>query len=131
MTNKMSTNEIIKALDLFIGNTEPTGESERDRQIIDNLRTLIDITNWCLDGVMRSAYVRHSLESSIRIIGETAFSAMCEWEEWLRLQNVDCETANHDAGGCLGYGRGKNDDEPIDVCRNCSRYTGYCEGGET
>lgn len=36
----------------------------------------------------------------------------------------DCEAANHDAGGCLGYGYSENDDEPIDVCKVCKKYIG-------
>ncbi len=36
----------------------------------------------------------------------------------------DCEHAEHDGAGCLGYSGCSQDDEPIDACKNCDRYTG-------
>lgn len=36
----------------------------------------------------------------------------------------DCEHANHDGAGCLGYCRCEQDDEPIDACKECEKYTG-------
>lgn len=89
MNNRMSTKEIVKVLDCLIGDTEPTGESESDERTLYALKTLIDITNWCLDGVERSAHFRHDLASSVRENGETAFSAMCEWEEWLKTNTEE------------------------------------------
>lgn len=35
----------------------------------------------------------------------------------------NCDAAEHDSAGCLGYGHGE-DDEPIDVCKKCGEYTG-------
>lgn len=89
MNYRMSTKEIVKVLDCLIGDTEPTGESESDERTLYALKTLIDITNWCLDGVERSAHFRHDLASSVRENGETAFSAMCEWEEWLKTNTEE------------------------------------------
>lgn len=40
----------------------------------------------------------------------------------------DCEHAEFDGTGCLGYSGCMEDDEPIDACKNCSAYTGNrCE----
>lgn len=39
----------------------------------------------------------------------------------------DCEHAEHDERGCLGYCGCYEDDEPIDVCKSCERYTGNLE----
>ena len=36
----------------------------------------------------------------------------------------DCEHAEHDGTGCLGYGISSQDDEPIEACKNCNKYTG-------
>lgn len=44
-------------------------------------------------------------------------------DKWNR-RKPPCHEAEHDAIGCLGFGKGKYDDEPIDVCMNCSKYTG-------
>ena len=79
----MSDKEIIKLLEILIGNTEAVGDSAADDEIESNLKTLIDIANWCMDGVSQSASTRHRPEYSMRKVGERAFSALCEWEEWL------------------------------------------------
>ena len=48
-------------------------------------------------------------------------------KHWEELGKPDCKAANHDAGGCLGYGHSENDDEPIDACKACELYTGNRE----
>lgn len=37
---------------------------------------------------------------------------------------VNCSKAEHDAGGCLGFQSG-DDDEPVDQCKACHKYTSY------
>ena len=45
-----------------------------------------------------------------------------------RLKNhVDCEAAETTPAGCVGYGRGFNDDEPCETCKQCPAYNGYGE----
>lgn len=39
-------------------------------------------------------------------------------------EKPDCEHAEHDGVGCLGYAGCTQDDEPIDVCKTCRKYTG-------
>lgn len=80
----MTANEIIKVLENLIGATEAVGDSAVDHKIEANLKTLIDVANWCMDGVSQSASTRHRPEYSMRKVGERAFSALCEWEEWLK-----------------------------------------------
>lgn len=41
-----------------------------------------------------------------------------------RLKRPDCEHAEHDGTGCLGYCGCTQDDEPIDSCKRCEKYTG-------
>ncbi len=79
----MKSNEIIKMLEVLVGETTATGKSEADWDIEYNLKVLIDIADWCLDGVYMSAVTRHDLEGGKRSVGERAFSAMCEWKDWL------------------------------------------------
>ena len=43
--------------------------------------------------------------------------------ERLKSNKPDCEHAEHDGCGCLGYS-GSHDDEPIEECKNCEKYTG-------
>lgn len=82
----MTSAEIIKLLDILIGRVEATGDEVADEQIEKNLMKLIDIINWCLDGVLFASITRHNLEDGPRRIGERAFAAMAEWNEWLSEQ---------------------------------------------
>ena len=50
--------------------------------------------------------------------------------ERLKAHKPDCDHAEHDSGGCLGYGRSEQDDEPIDACKKCEKYTGKDGDGE-
>lgn len=88
---KFSTQEITKLLDTMVGPTEPVADSAIDLEIKDNLMTLIDVVNWCLDGVYDAARHRHSLYGSQQYIGEQAYSAMLEWKKW--FCNVEDELA--------------------------------------
>ena len=87
--NGMNSEEIIRLLEILIGRTEAVGDSVIDDKIEDNLMKLIDVTDWCLDGVAQSSKTRDRFEGSMRRIGERAFSIMKEWSEWLqkRLNN--------------------------------------------
>lgn len=83
MPNKLKSDEIIKLLNILVGGTEPIGETNYDEKAMENLKTLIDITNWCLDGV---AYAREYLgryEYSMYMVGYTAQGAMQDWMKWL------------------------------------------------
>jgi len=80
---KLNSNTIISVVDSLLGDITPVGESNRDEIVMKNLKTAIDIVNWLLDGIADSAKTRHRYERSMRVIGERAFSAMCEWKNWL------------------------------------------------
>ena len=86
MNDRFTSQEITKVLDALIGRTTAVGDSAIDHEIEENLKTLIDVVNWCLDGIADSADTRHNYQGSMRDIGERAFSAMCEWQEWLKAQ---------------------------------------------
>ena len=79
----MTADEIIKVLGKLIGATEAVGDSAIDHKVEGNLKTLIDVTNWCIDGVNQSSWTRHRPEGSMRDVGERAFSALEEWRDWL------------------------------------------------
>ena len=49
-------------------------------------------------------------------------------QEISRLKHhVDCDAAEKLPSGCVGYGRGFNDDEPCETCKSCEKYNGYGE----
>ena len=84
MTRRFETNEITKLLDALIGDVEAVGETNEDNRRLDNLKTLIDVTNWCLDGLefaMASGYGRP--EYSMAEISYTAQCALDEYGKWI------------------------------------------------
>lgn len=84
MTRRFETNEIIKLLDALIGDVEAVGETNEDKRRLDNLKTLIDVTNWCLDGLdfaMASGWGRP--EYSMAEISYTAQRALDEYGKWI------------------------------------------------
>ena len=80
---EMTSKEIIKVVDKLIGMTTAIGESNADEKIDANLKKMIDLIDYLLDGVADSARTRHRPEYSMRRTGERAFSAMCGWKDWL------------------------------------------------
>ena len=84
MSRMFETGEITKLLDVLIGQTEAVGETNEDNRRLDNLKTLIDVTNWCLDGLqfaMASGYGRP--EYSMAEISYTAQRALDEYGRWI------------------------------------------------
>lgn len=84
MSRMFETKEITKLLDVLIGSVEAIGETNEDTRRLDNLKTLIDVTNWCLDGLqfaMASGYGR--LEYSMAEISYTAQCALDGYGAWI------------------------------------------------
>ena len=84
MSRMFETGEITKLLNVLIGDVEAVGETYEDNRRLDNLKTLIDVTNWCLDGLefaMASGYGRP--EYSMAEISYTAQCALDEYGRWI------------------------------------------------
>ena len=84
MSRTFETGEITKLLDALIGSVEAIGETNEDERRLDNLKTLIDVTNWCLGGLeyaMASGYGRP--EWSMAEISYTAQCALDEYGKWI------------------------------------------------
>lgn len=84
MNRNFESKEIIKVIDAMVGRTEAVGDTRDDKRRLYNLKTLIDITNWCMDGVrfaMESGKGRR--ESSMHEISRTAQLALDEYRTWL------------------------------------------------
>lgn len=84
---KLNSQEIIKLLDNLIGATEAVGDTWADEKSEENLKVLIDVTNWCLDGVFQSSETCGRAENSMQKVGWIAKSALFEWEQWLEGLN--------------------------------------------
>ena len=87
--SKLSSEEITKVLDALIGRVEPIGETNFDEKVLENLRTLIDVTNWCLEWAANARDYINRAESSMNKVGFTAQCAMQEWAEWLKKRIED------------------------------------------
>lgn len=83
MSKRLTSQELINLVDNLIGPTEASGLHDVDKQIEKNVMTLIDLTNWCLDGLLMASNTRHSFCASERDIGKRAFIALCEYSDWL------------------------------------------------
>ena len=81
MTNREAYNRYIRER---VEEQLAYGDSAVDEKVMKNLKTLIDVTNWCLDGIKRSSESLYRPEESMREIGVTAMSALFESADWTR-----------------------------------------------
>lgn len=81
---ELSSSDIIKVLECLIGKIKAIGETNEDEKRLENLRKLIDITNWCLDGIYMCAEDRNRFESSVIENRELAYGAMLEYGAWIK-----------------------------------------------
>lgn len=75
MMGKLSAHEITKVLHELVGFVYGNE---------DNLKTLIDVTKWCLDEIYIISLTRYNPNSDERNTGERAFSAIAEWADWAK-----------------------------------------------
>lgn len=80
---RMTSEEICKLLEIVVGKTEPVADSAIDNEREENLKTLIDIGDWVLDGLLYASKHRKDPYYSSRTVGERAYAAMLEWKDWL------------------------------------------------
>ena len=68
-------------------------------------------------------------ESCLEWLLRSALSLLkAQEQEISRLKHhIDCDAAEKLPSGCVGYGRGFNDDEPCETCKACEKYNGYGE----
>ena len=89
MAAELSSVDIIKVLEHLVGKIRAVGETNVDEKRLSNLRTLIDVANWCLDGIAMCAEDRNSFETSVRTNGELAYGAMLEYADWIKERITD------------------------------------------
>ena len=93
---------------------------------MDRKKVITEIEDALSGNLARAGHVyRISLNGLKDKALKDALSLLKEQEaEIERLKRPDCEHANHDGAGCLGYCGCEQDDEPIDACKQCEKYTG-------
>ena len=71
---------------------------------------------------------RDDYKGIIAYIEDGAKLLKAQEQEISRLKHhIDCDAAEKLPSGCVGYGRGFNDDEPCETCKVCEKYNGYGE----
>ena len=80
---KLTSSEICDLLEYLIGETEPVADTAIDDIREQNLKILIDIGDWILDGLYYTAKHNHDIYKSSREMGERAYATMLEWKDWL------------------------------------------------
>ena len=86
---KLTGNEIIRLLEALIGSTAAVGETNIDNEIMENLKILIDVGDYCLDKLYLASTTCGRSEASMHEIGWTARCAMDEWKNWLEAKLCD------------------------------------------
>lgn len=91
---------------------------DRERVIYDIERCICRVPDACLDcSKYKCGY--YAPDCMEQLLGEAL--------ELLKEPKPGCEHAEHDSNGCLGYSGCSQDDEPIEACKRCGKYTGNAE----
>ena len=73
-------------------------------------------------------YHTDGCSGGIKMMRDALAMLKAQEQEISRLKHhVDCNAAEKLPSGCVGYGRGFNDDEPCETCAQCPAYNGYGE----
>lgn len=70
--SKLNTSQIVEVVQALVGETDATGESERDRQVRQNQKLLSDVVDTLLYILVRSTKYAERHEGSIKVIGNDA-----------------------------------------------------------
>ena len=92
--DKFESKKIIKLIDNLIGVTTAVGDPCLDEEIENNLKVLIDVTNWCLDGILSASDTAHDYRGSMRSIGQRALGALLDYKKWLDETLVELGVEN-------------------------------------
>lgn len=82
---KLTSNEIIKLLNVLLGSLEPIGETNYDREVSDNLKIVSDISSWCLDRMLIARKYIEKSEYSMSQVGINAECYIKGLKKWLNI----------------------------------------------
>ena len=80
---KLSSDEIVKILNIVIGTTEACGMHSVDKDILENVQVLAEVTDTLVGWLMLSAETFDSSAMSEREIGEAAMFALTGIKDWI------------------------------------------------
>lgn len=75
-SDKLTSEEVIKLVCNVIGSIHPVGDSRIDADHLDNLKVMIDLTEWCVGQIYDASLNENSEMSSVRQIGIKARDAI-------------------------------------------------------
>lgn len=93
---RMTSEEIWKVVKALVGNVSATGDSAVDAKREENLDTLMDLMEFCLDEIAYASTSRNSQESSMRSIGRKAMKYLAESAEWFNAKKRQWDNENGD-----------------------------------
>lgn len=93
-------------------------------RVIKGLEWILEDDRFGFGVNWRTGEPRDEYEKAGKIITDTITLLKEQVEEIEHLERPDCEHAEHDSVGCLGYYGCTQDDEPIEACKSCEKYTG-------
>ena len=79
----MDASTILEVTRTLIGETEPYGSSDIDRERTQNLDRLIYVVDELLYDVEKAAVCKDRYEGSMRMMGEKAHKALNDWWSWI------------------------------------------------
>ena len=83
---KLDGGEIVRALDLLIGETEPTGDSDEDKARLENTYKLWEVARHCINKLMKiEEYFSDERTSSYKI-GRAAQNALDEIYDLVKVE---------------------------------------------
>ena len=85
-SSKLDGGEISRVLDCLIGETEPTGESDKDRIRLENVYKLWEVTRHCINKLMNTEEYFSDERASVYKIGRAAQDALEEICEIIKVE---------------------------------------------
>ena len=100
-----------------------------DREkVIEHLKEIAEYFRGCRSNASFASKAENHFWELQNAASEAAELLKAQEQEISRLKHhVDCDAAEKLPSGCVGYGRGFNDDEPCETCKACEKYNGYGE----
>lgn len=80
---KLSSDEIVKILNVVIGTTQACGMHRMDKDVLENVQILAEVTDTLVGWLMLSAETFDSSAMSEREVGEAAMFALTGIKDWL------------------------------------------------
>ena len=83
----MNSEVIIEVLDRLIGSVEPYGSTQIDAERLENLETLLEVTDECIKKIADVAKFINRYEYSIKEMAYRAYEYLADLNDYLVYQN--------------------------------------------